>query len=355
MRSRFVSEPHSRNMKKVLIALALVLGLAAAAQRDAGSPRDRYISRYASIAVNEMYRTGVPASITLAQGIIESASGQSTLATKGNNHFGIKCHGSWKGKTMLADDDRKDECFRVYGSAEESFRDHSDFLRYQDRYKFLFDLKTSDYKGWAYGLKKAGYATDPSYAAKLIQCVEECGLSRFDRMSVDEALTEGGVEAEVPVEKDDALGIPDPPLKIEAGEIYTGSEKYSFSLSRTLYSRNGVPFVYAVEGETYASLAKKYHLFEREILRYNDLPKGAELHAGEVVYLEPKKSKTVRGLDKYIVGGDDETFHGICQRFAVTEKAVRKMNGLPATYAPREGDELVLRPESRLKKLWKKR
>ena len=342
-------------MKKALLAFALILGLAAAAQQDAGSPQQHYISRYASIAVNEMYRSGVPASITLAQGIIESASGRSTLAVEGNNHFGIKCHSSWKGKTMRADDDRKNECFRVYGSPEESFRDHSDFLRYQDRYKFLFELKTTDYKGWAHGLKKAGYATDPSYAAKLIQCVEDYGLSRYDRMTVDDALAEGGAEAVVPVEKDDALGIPDSPLKIEAGEIFTGSEKYSFSLSRTMYSKNGVPFVYAIEGETYASLAKKYHLLQREILKFNDQPKGAQLQAGEIVYLEPKKSKTVRGLDKYIVGGDDETLHGICQRFAVTEKAVRKLNGLPATYQPREGDELVLRPESKLKKLWKKR
>ena len=135
-------------MKKLLIAIALVLGLSVSAQRDPGTPQERYISRYAPIAVNEMYRTGVPASITLAQGIIESASGRSRLATEGNNHFGIKCHNTWKGKTMLADDDRRNECFRVYGTAEESFRDHSDFLRYQDRYKFLFDLKTTDYKGW---------------------------------------------------------------------------------------------------------------------------------------------------------------------------------------------------------------
>ena len=344
-------------MKKILTAIALILGIAVSAQRDAGTPQERYISRYASIAVNEMYRTGVPASITLAQGIIESSSGRSRLATDGNNHFGIKCHNTWKGKTMLADDDRKNECFRVYDSAEESFRDHSDFLRYRDRYKFLFDLETTDYKGWAYGLKQAGYATDPTYASKLIQCVEDYGLDRFDRMTVDQALAEGGSNAEAPVGKEDVKGIPASPLKMEAGEVYMGParEEYRVSLSRTMYSRNGVPFVYALEGETYAILAKKYHLFEKEILRNNDLPRGAELHAGDVVYLEPKKSKTERGLDKYIVGEDGESVHGICQRFAVTEKAIRKLNGLPASYVPREGDEIVLRPESKLKKLWKKR
>ena len=258
---------------------------------------------------------------------------------------------------MLADDDRKDECFRVYDSAEESFRDHSDFLRYRDRYKFLFDFPVTDYKSWAYGLKQAGYATDPSYAAKLIQCVENYNLSRFDRMTVAEALAEGGADAEEPSAQDDVEEMPDSPLKIEAGEIYRGKagEEYRFSLSRTLYSRNGVPFVYAVEGETYASIAKSNHLLLREILKFNDIPGGGERHAGDVVYLEPKKSKTVRGLDKYIVGEDGETFHGICQRFAVKEKAIRKLNGLPAGYQPKEGDELLLRPAPKSKKLWKRR
>ena len=344
-------------MKKVLLAIALLLGLSVSAQRDPGTPQERYISHYATIAVNEMYRTGVPASITLAQGIIESRSGQSTLAVDGNNHFGIKCHTSWRGRTMLADDDRRDECFRVYDSAEESFRDHSDFLRYRDRYKFLFDFRTTDYKSWAYGLKQAGYATDPSYAAKLIQCVEDYDLSRFDRMTVAEALAEGGADAEAPVEPDEVGEIPDSPLKIEAGELFTGKagEEYRFSLSRTLYSRNGVPFIFAIEGETYASIAKSNHLLLREILRFNDVPRGAELHAGDIVYLEPKRSKTVRGLDKYIVGEEGETFHGICQRFAVSEKAIRKLNDLPVSYVPKEGDEIILRPESTLKKLWKKR
>jgi len=344
-------------MKKVLIAIALVLGLTVSARQEPGTPQERYISRYAPIAVNEMYRSGVPASITLAQGIIESRSGQAALAAEGNNHFGIKCHNSWKGKTMLVDDDRKNECFRVYDTAEESFRDHSDFLRYRDRYKFLFDFPTTDYKSWAYGLKQAGYATDPSYAAKLIKCVEDYDLARFDRMTVDDALIAGGVEAEAPVGRDELEGIPESPLKIEAGELFTGKagEEYRFSLSRTLYSRNGVPYLMAVDGETYASIAKSNHLLLREILKFNDLSSSGELQAGDVVYLEPKKNKTVRGLDKYIVGEEGETFHGICQRFAVKEKAIRKLNGLPAGYQPREGDELLLRPEPKLKKLWKRK
>ena len=187
--------------------------------------------------------------------------------------------------------------------------------------------------------------------------MEDYNLSRYDRMTLSEVLAESGADAELPAAQDGVEEIPDSPLKIEAGEIFRGKagEEYRFSLTRTLYSRNGVPFVYAIEGETYASIAKSNHLLLREILKFNDLTGSTELRAGDVVYLEPKKNKTVRGLDKYIVGEDGETFHGICQRFAVKEKAIRKLNSLPADYKPKEGDELVLRPEPKLKKLWKKR
>ena len=150
---------------RLLIVLALLLCIFANAGPNDSSPQQRYAEQWAATAVREMYRSGVPASITLAQGILESRSGQSALASEGNNHFGIKCHTDWKGKSMKMDDDSKGECFRVYDNADESFKDHSDFLRYRDRYKFLFDFDTKDYESWAYGLKKAGYATDPSYAS----------------------------------------------------------------------------------------------------------------------------------------------------------------------------------------------
>ena len=147
---------------------------------------ERYVRDWAPTAVREMYRSGVPASITLAQGILESRYGNSPLATEGNNHFGIKCHKGWEGKTMAYDDDEKGECFRVYDSAAESFRDHSDFLRYRDRYKFLFEFSTTDYKAWAYGLKKAGYATDPSYPEKLIRYIEDYKLYEYDTVEEDQ-------------------------------------------------------------------------------------------------------------------------------------------------------------------------
>ena len=318
-------------MKKIAAVLLSLLCLTAAAQ----TPQEKYIQKYAPIAVKEMHRSGVPASITLAQGILESGSGLSELATKGNNHFGIKCHKDWTGKRMYMDDDKKGECFRVYKKAEDSFRDHSDFLRYRDRYKFLFDLRPTDYKGWAYGLKKAGYATDPKYPAKLIKYIEDYDLTRFDK--------KGALEGSK---------VPKAPHKIEepvvvrparSGVDVPISEEYSFNLDTPLYSVNGVPFIYASKGQTYASIAREHQLFKSEILRFNDLKEDTELLPGTIVYLASKKNKAQVGLDMYIVEKDGEDFHAICQRFAVKEKAVLRRNRLSYPVTLREGDELKLR------------
>ena len=313
-------------MKRVLIAFALALLCLCGAGAGDTTPQQRYVEKYAPMAVREMLRSGVPASITLAQGMLESGNGESKLATQANNHFGIQCHKGWEGKTIHHDDYARGECFRVYDSVEESYRDHSDFLRYRDRYKFLFDLDRTDYKGWAYGLKKAGYATDPSYAAKLIRYIEDNNLSRFDVLKE--------VEAEE---------MPLPPHRIEAPVLTMSDEEFHFPLTRELYSVNGVPFVYSLEGETYKSIAKHYHLFHREILRFNDLKRDVPLAPGTVVYLAHKKNHSPKGLDKYIVEEDGEDFHAICQRFALKEKAVLKMNGLSKAPSLREGDELKLR------------
>ncbi len=310
-------------MKRMLIALCALLGLVGLVAAD-DTPQERYIKKYSQMAVQEMIRSGVPASITLAQGMLESGNGLSKLATKGNNHFGIKCHKGWEGKTMRVDDDAPNECFRVYASVADSYKDHSDFLRYRDRYKFLFDLERTDYKGWAYGLKKAGYATDPGYPTKLIKYIEDYELYRFDVLNKVE-------EKEVPLS----------PLVIEAPKM--AREEFHFPLTRELYSKNGVPFVYSLEGETYKSIAKYYHLFHKEILGFNDLKKDQALLPGTVVYLSFKKTHTQPGLDKYIVEEDGEVFHDICQRFAVKEKSILKLNGWKKAPVLSEGDEIKLR------------
>lgn len=352
----------------------------------AQAPQEQYIKKWAPTAVKEMYRSGVPASITLAQGLLESRWGQSALAAEGNNHFGIKCHNDWKGKTMKVDDDAKGECFRVYDSAEESFQDHSDFLRYRDRYKFLFDLKPTDYKGWAYGLKKAGYATAPTYAESLIKYIEKYKLYEYDTLTAAEAeALANSYEESVDVkdsgssvkpsksssgkvssakssraarraarrskkhsslaEEIDYGHLPASPLSIEEPKKITSGryEEVQFSLHREAYSKNGVPFVTSIDGETYSSIAKSYDLTLREILRFNDLSGDRELKPGTIVYLQAKKNRSEKGLDKYIVGSDGESLWGICQRFGVKMSSVCKMNGFDENYQPREGDTIVLR------------
>lgn len=311
-------------MRKNYIRIFLVVvGFLAVTIASGQSAQERYIRQYAELAVKEMHRSGVPASITLAQGMLESANGTSTLAVKGNNHFGIKCHKGWTGKTMKHDDDRKGECFRKYQTPEESFRDHSDFLRYRDRYSFLFDFRVTDYKSWAHGLKKAGYATDPAYPKKLISLIEEYKLYEYDRKGHELPATPSQIERDAQLSQ-------------------TKKEQFSFSLSRPVYTRNGVPFVYAEEGDTYESLASMYDLFPREILRFNDRWSSDGLKPGDVVYLRSKKRKAARGLDKHVME-EGETLAEISQRYAIKLSRIYKLNGFAESYVPSEGEIIKLR------------
>lgn len=324
------------NMKKSLL---LVSAAMLSFHLNAQSPQEIYIATYSDLAVQEMMRSGVPASITLAQGILESGSGQSRLATEGNNHFGIKCHKGWTGRSLRHDDDARQECFRAYDSPDQSFRDHSDFLRYRDRYKFLFDLDRTDYQGWAYGLKQAGYATDPKYPAKLIKYIEDYNLARFDLVTTEEEaeMPEAPHRIEEPVAVSSSRGTGD------SEDAAVPTELFQFALSRALYSLNGVPFVYAREGESYSSIAKYYHLFKWEILRYNDVARDAPLQAGTIVFLQSKKNQAPEGLEKHIVQDDGEDFHLICQRYGVKEKAIAKLNGFSLPVSLQDGDEIKLR------------
>ncbi len=310
------------------------------------SPQEKYIDKYAELAVSEMYRSGVPASITLAQGLLESRYGQSELTVKGNNHFGIKCHNNWNGKKMYHDDDRRGECFRVYKTADESFRDHSDFLRYRDRYKFLFDLNPTDYKGWAHGLKKAGYATDPAYPKKLIKLIEEYDLHKYDRKPRSWAKKERRQQKNG---REPAAGQeerPESPNRIEQAKPLDDSrrEVFHLSLSRQIYSLNGVPFVKAAAGETYESLAAANNLFLKEILKFNDLKGDRALEPGTVVYLQAKRKQAARGLEKHIVEeGDDETLWDVSQRYGVRMKDLLKLNGMLIDRKLEEGEVIRLR------------
>jgi len=312
-------------MKRLLFLAAMMLPLLSAAQ----NPRRTYIEKYAALAVSEMQRTGVPASITLAQALVESGAGQSPLAQHANNHFGIKCHNDWTGKKFYKDDEQARECFRVYASAEESYRAHSDFLRARDRYKDLFELEPTDYKGWARGLKRAGYATDPMYASKLIDLIEDFQLDRYDREVAVSVPTPNELEAPREVVADAR----DPRYK----------ESVSLSLSRPVYEQNGVRFVRAVEGETYSSLAEEFDLFTREILRFNDVSEDALLDPGTVVYIARKKAEAAYGLGKYVVDREGETLWEISQRFAIQLGKLRLYNAYLGGKPLEPGDTVLLR------------
>lgn len=373
------------------LALPLIIGLAVSftSPDRSSTPQVIYVEKYAALAIDEMYRSGVPASITLAQGLLESRYGLSELATKGNNHFGIKCHNNWQGGKVYHDDDAKGECFRKYDSPEESFRDHSDFLRYRDRYKFLFDLEVNDYKGWAHGLKKAGYATDPAYPAKLIKLIEDYKLYKFDVAPSDygnyevndvevyvvkekPASKKAETHAKAAGKKEDKHAdrkkdnkkdrkaksqktedpaprvIPESPTKAEAVKVLDKAPdgEFSFSLSRQMYSLNGVPFVYAASGDTYASLAKTFDLFPKEILKFNDLSlttdMNTRLQPGTLVYVQAKKKMAAKGIEKHVIEADD-TLRGIAQRYGVKLESIYKMNAFDSSYVPREGDIIKLR------------
>lgn len=342
-------------MKKVRLFFVLLclISVEIMALANGNTPQERYIDKYAPLAVAEMYRSGVPASITLAQGLLESGSGQSELARMSNNHFGIKCHNNWDGGRVYYDDDAKGECFRKYSHPSESFRDHSDFLRFRDRYKFLFDYRVTDYKAWAHGLKKAGYATDPAYPKKLIKLIEDYELNQYDRKPASfgksynkkEDMKEDKKVEEKPAKKAvKEQELPLPPSVVEQVKVLNEKQKevFHFSLERKIYTQNNVPFVYAEEGDTYATIAASHNLFVREVLKFNDLKKDSSLAPGTVVYLKPKKKSAAKGVDKYVFE-DGDNLRDVAQRFGVRLESLIRLNRFEDGATPRGGDIIILR------------
>lgn len=295
--------------------------------------RQEYIDKYKDAAIQYMKTHGIPASITLAQGCLESADGNSDLAVKANNHFGIKCHNDWKGPTYYKKgDDPGKSCYRKYRNASESFKDHSDFLRYGQRYAFLFDLEITDYKGWSHGLKKAGYATDPKYAQKLIKIIEDYRLYSFDR------------ELSAKAEENRNILPPSPNEIMKVMELNPArtSLLYKYSRNRTIYQRNGVPYILAGDMDTYESLAEEYNLFTKELLRYNDLKDPVDLVPGTVVYLQRKKAKAQKHMEIHIAV-DGDTYYDIAQKYGVRLKQLFKYNDYRDGDILHTGDEIFLR------------
>ena len=309
--------------------------------------REAYIAKFSVIAVNEMHRSGIPASIKLAQAILESNAGASMLAVQANNHFGIKCGNTWKGKKMYRkDDDRNGQgrliksCFREFRSAEESFVAHSDFLmdaKKAYRYGPLFKLDAKDYKGWAHGLKKAGYATNSRYPQLLIRIIEDYNLTRFDQASQ--------VAEENKVKKNRRETSPASPTAPKMPESAGTAHTYS---KQSIDFNNGVKFVRANEGESVKRLAEKFELSPKRILRYNEELKSdrTRLQDGQKVYLQPKRG-SYRGRQKYHIVKPGERLADISDKYGVKVKSLRKRNEIPQNKQPRVNEKIMLKGRTR--------
>ncbi len=295
--------------------------------------REQYFRRWRDVAMDQMAASGVPASITLAQAALESSNGTSRLAVEANNHFGIKCH-NWRGPIIRHDDDLKGECFRSYDNAEQSFSDHSDFLRYNDRYAFLFDLETSDYKGWAMGLKKAGYATDPAYADKLIKIIEDYKLYQYDYA--------GGKSPDGKIVLPPSPSTLERPRQVERPASFRPNSLGSVVIEYTFFEKHGLVYIIATGTEDYASLARQFNLFKRELMRFNDVKKDHTIPAGTIVYLEPKRNQSTKDLAKHVVE-EGETMYSMSQRFAVKLKKLYKYNNMAPGTEPQVGSIINLR------------
>ena len=274
-----------------------------------------YIDQYKDIAIEEMVRYGIPASITLAQGLLESGAGQSELALKGNNHFGIKCH-NWTGRTVYHDDDVRGECFRAYDSARESFEDHSKFLKSGSRYSSLFLLSQTDYKGWARGLKAAGYATNPVYAQSLIDIIEVYGLHQYDRA------TTYNKPADKPSDT-------------------TDRSKYNATVPYAIKIFNNNLYLYAHQGDTFKTIGDEVGISSHKLAKYNERDRHDVLQEGDIIYLQKKcKSapKQFRNRPHVVKAGD--SMYSIAQQYGMRLKSLYKKNHLSPDYQIRVGDRL---------------
>ena len=293
-------------MKKLLFSLILMVCCLASHAQTRNKQYEEYIKKYRELAVEEMKKYHIPASITLAQGLLESGAGQSTLARKSNNHFGIKCGGDWNGKSVSHDDDARGECFRAYKNPKQSYEDHSKFLASRPRYASLFKLKITDYKGWARGLKKAGYATNPRYAEQLIGIIELYDLHRYD--------TKGGLKW---MKKN-----PNPHQPYIANELL---------------------YIVVRSGDTWKSISKEFDISQKKLREYNDLYKGYTLQAGDIIYLEKKKKRAAKDHIIHVLRAG-ESMHGISQRYGIRLKNLYKLNKMDADDpSPEVGTILRLR------------
>ncbi len=301
------------NMRKTTLQLLfllmplLVFGQAKWNQRYAD-----YIDTYKDLAIEQMVKHKIPASITLAQGLLESGAGYSELARKSNNHFGIKCH-DWRGRKTYHDDDAAGECFRAYDNPRQSYEDHSTFLRSKPRYASLFRLQITDYRGWAYGLKAAGYATNPQYAQSLISLIERYDLDQYDRAKSYKR------------------------KKGRSGSQILPANYHPIRMCNRNY------YLVAREGDTFKSISREVGVSYRKLARYNERDKDDVLQAGDIVYLEKKRTKADKSLrNTFHTVQSGESMYSIAQKYGIRLKSLYEKNLLPPDHDIKVGDKLLV-------------
>jgi len=294
----------------ILLLTLTLLPLSIWAQKDL---YNSYINQYMNMAVEQMARYRIPASITLAQALLESRAGTSPLAVSGNNHFGIKCGGTWAGTYMLVDDDAKNEHFRVYQSVKDSYEDHSRFLRVNGRYANLFSFKITDYKSWAYGLKAAGYATNPRYADILIQLIEDYDLSKLDHFSDSRRWQKVLREEEKP----------------DGHKVMMCNQNF---------------YTIARQGDTFKSISKEMGVSERRLRKYNEVDRHYVLQEGDIIYFEKKQKRADKAYRVvYHRIKDGESLYSLSQHYGMRLKTLYNINKLSSNYIPKVDDLILLR------------
>lgn len=294
---------------------------------------EQYIENFKDDAIKEMMMFNIPASITLAQGMLESGNGNSDLAVYANNHFGIKCHNEWNGPTFIKDDDAKDECFRKYPSALDSYTDHSNFLSSRNRYAPLFELKRTDYKGWAKGLKRVGYATDPKYPRRLINLIETYKLYQYDKAD-DKQFTR------LAMEKKDEVTTPHRILKKAETAKTVSSPKIERHVTRSIQQFRFINYVIIQPGDTFYRIAKETDKDLWQLYKFNDLKPTDKLTPGERMYLQPKKRNA---KESFHVVKKGETMRSISQLYAIKLSSLYKKNHMNRGEEPKVGETLYLR------------
>jgi len=320
--------PFMKNLSMALIC-CMFIGLV---QAQMLTPQ-QYIDTYKELAIKEMKRSGIPASITLAQGLLETECGNSILVKKSNNHFGIKCKSNWTGESVAHTDDAPNECFRKYATAEDSYKDHSDFLKNSSRYSNLFSLNPTDYKGWAYGLKSAGYATNPRYPVILITNIEKYNLQQYDSMSETDPMLFADATAPVISQKEETNAIIQPVSNEPAPVLaHKPGNKTKF---------NGLKAIFATKGTSLLALALGNDISLSKLLDFNDLKNDGLLKEDQIVYLE-KKAK--QGNRDFYISLQNESLRDVAQNNGVQLQSLVQFNNLTEHSNVHKGQKIYLRP-----------